>query len=114
MDPYAIPLLPQFNPNQPYHDDLHASSNTEYYNPYWEPIPHTLNDGSVDGHENTPMNTYPPGSQSRSPGFAVADRWGLKMFIIGFIWAILSENSPFMEKMMVGIDDIKFAELAFY
>ena len=30
MDPYAVPPVPQFNPNQPYRDDLHASSNTEY------------------------------------------------------------------------------------
>ena len=72
MDPYAVPPLPQFNPNQPYRDDPHASSNTGYYDPYRGPVPQTLNDGSVDGHENIPMSTYPPGSRSRSPGLGVA------------------------------------------
>lgn len=67
LDPYAVPPLPQFNPNQPYRDDPHASSNAGFYDPYRGPIPPTFHDGSVDGHENIPMSTYPTSSQGRSP-----------------------------------------------
>ncbi|KAF8519550.1 hypothetical protein JB92DRAFT_1988354 [Gautieria morchelliformis] len=67
-DPYAVPPLPQFNPNQPYRDDPYAASNSGYYDPYRGPIPQTFHEGSVDGHENIPMSTYPPGARGRSPG----------------------------------------------
>ncbi|KAF8589429.1 hypothetical protein K439DRAFT_1645059 [Ramaria rubella] len=71
-DPYAVPPLPQFNPNQPYHDDPYGSSTTGYYDPYRGPIPQTFHDGSIDGHESIPMNAIPPGSRSRSPGPGMA------------------------------------------
>lgn len=72
LDPYAVPPLPQFNPNQPYRDDPYAASNAGFYDPYRGPIPQTLHDGSMDGHENIPMSTYPLGSRSRSPGPGMA------------------------------------------
>lgn len=72
QDPYAVPPLPQFNPNQPYRDDPYAASNSAFYDPYRGPIPQTFHDGSIDGHENIPMSTYPLGSRSRSPGPGMA------------------------------------------
>lgn len=57
-DPYAVPPLPQNNPNQPYRDD--PSGHSEYYDPYRGPVPHSLHDpaGSSEGAESIPMSTY--------------------------------------------------------
>ncbi|KAF8525940.1 hypothetical protein BU17DRAFT_41080 [Hysterangium stoloniferum] len=72
LDPYAVPPLPQFNPNQPYRDDPYAASNAGYYDPYRGPVPQTLHDDPMEGHENIPMNAYPSGTRTRSPGPAMS------------------------------------------
>jgi len=59
QDPYAIPPLPQFNPNQPYRDDPNA-----FYDPYRGPVPETF-DGS--NAEAIPMTQF-SGARARSPG----------------------------------------------
>lgn len=74
-DPYAIPPLPQNNPNAPYRDDPYSSQGPGYYDPYRGPVPQTFNDAaSVDSHpgmhnaqgyytggESIPMSNLAPG-----------------------------------------------------
>ncbi|KZT40033.1 hypothetical protein SISSUDRAFT_1060688 [Sistotremastrum suecicum HHB10207 ss-3] len=82
-DPYAVPPLPQFDPNQPYRDDPGAYHGQDaYYDPYRGPVPQTIYDPAA-APETIPMNTYSapgyappagyartgsPGPRSRSPG----------------------------------------------
>lgn len=77
-DPYAVPPLPNLNPNQPYRDDPTAYG-AGYYDPYRGPVPHTFNDAaSVDSHghgaygtESIPMSNLAVGAGAagrRSPG----------------------------------------------
>lgn len=56
-DPYAVPPLPQFNPNAgvPYRDDPGAG----YYDPYGGPVPQTLEGEAI------PMTQIP--ARARSP-----------------------------------------------
>ena len=55
-DPYAVPPLPQFNPNQPYRDDPNA-----FYDPYGGPVPSAL---AAPSAENIPMTQL---ASRRSP-----------------------------------------------
>lgn len=76
-DPYAVPPLPNVNPNQPYRDDPNAYG-TGFYDPYSGPVPHTFNDAaSMDSHahvgyggEAIPMNTLAAGRRSPGPQMA--------------------------------------------
>lgn len=63
-DPYAVPPLPNYNPNLPYRDD---PNNVGYYDPYRGPSPAALYEGPVDGHENIPLDTLPNNARTRSP-----------------------------------------------
>lgn len=67
-DPYAVPPLPNYNPNLPYRDD----PNNGYYDPYRGPSPAALYEGPADGHENIPLDTLPNNARTRSPAPNVA------------------------------------------
>jgi hypothetical protein len=51
---------------------ISLASNAGYYNPYRGPVPQSLHDDPMEGHENIPMNAYPSNTRTRSPGPAMS------------------------------------------
>jgi hypothetical protein len=83
-DPYAVPPLPQFNPNQPYRDDPNA-----FYDPYGGPIPPTFDHAAAG--EAIPMTQL---AGRRSPGPGAAYGYGQEVAAPSFGYADGRAASP--------------------